>query len=378
MPRMCICLMALVFAFGVHFAIWHYDVEIVTHKFDRFMSEMDVLNGVADGLSYEIKLLSGTASPWGIYLRDSPFFWDYETDLRSSFLPGIAYITLKNHGGTPLNIAPISKLDLQYLRLSGNIADYSPIQSLRLNVFDASSCPYIDNITFLHGMSLTELHIQDTAISDLSPLKGMPIHTLRIQGSKVRDLSALRGMPIQELDLFLMEIVDLSGLDGVPLRVLDVTGNPGFDAVTDLSPLRGAPLEILRAENSRVKELAPLEGAPLRELSLNGAPIENVYSLRSSMLTKLNLMGCRELICLKGLEDLPLEILNISYTNVTDLTPIHHIPLKELYIDHSMIPLLEQLRDSPIQRIQIYLDDNSIDDFSLPDALPDSMSILYI
>ncbi len=101
----------------------------------------------------------------------------------------------------------------------GKVADLTPLEGLRLAVFD---CGF-------------------TNVSDLSPLRGMPLEFVSLGGTQVRDLSPLRGAPLVVVNCAGTHVGDVAPLEGMALTLLDAADAP----IADLSPLRKAPLEVL-------------------------------------------------------------------------------------------------------------------------------------
>ena len=65
-------------------------------------------------------------------------------------------------------------------------------------------------------MPLTQLHIREEPIADLTPLAGMPLELLRCQGSNVTDLTQIKGMPIKSLWLDFQPARDTALLCAMP------------------------------------------------------------------------------------------------------------------------------------------------------------------
>lgn len=79
--------------------------------------------------------------------------------------------------------------------------------------------------------------------------------------------------------------------------------------VTTLQPLRGLPLNILQLEGTNISDLAPLQGMPL---------------------TVLNLGACEQLRDLSPLKGMKLNHLALDRTKLSDLSPLRGMPLTRL------------------------------------------------
>ena len=67
---------------------------------------------------------------------------------------------------------------------------------------DLRNCVYVQDLTPLQGMPLTELILSSNKVTDLAPLKGMPLTSLNIdECTGVRDLSPLEGMQLRDITL---------------------------------------------------------------------------------------------------------------------------------------------------------------------------------
>ncbi|MGE0759926.1 MAG: hypothetical protein AB7O38_23120, partial [Pirellulaceae bacterium] len=159
--------------------------------------------------------------------------------------------------------------------LSHEVTDISPVRAL--TGLKSLSCGGSDtpkgklaDLWPLHGLALSSLNIQHTAVSDLVPLRGMPLTHFECYWTPVSDLSPLEGMPITAIDCARTNVSDLSPLSGMPLALLYCNGAQ----VSDLSPLAGRPLislicdfqptrdtDVLRA----IKTLEKINGKPAAE-----------------------------------------------------------------------------------------------------------------
>ncbi|MDE7278310.1 MAG: leucine-rich repeat domain-containing protein, partial [Oscillospiraceae bacterium] len=107
-------------------------------------------------------------------------------------------------------------------------------------------------------VNLTELHIYQNEISDLTPLKGLTgLKTLSLFKNNVSDLSPLAGLVALE-DLYLRDnnVSDISALESLTaLEVLDISEN----SVSDLKPLSGLRnLNLLRLNTTNITEISAL------------------------------------------------------------------------------------------------------------------------
>ena len=185
----------------------------------------------------------------------------------------------------------------------------------------------IADLSALTGMPLTELFIDNNAITDLSPLKGMALTQLVCLYNAITDLSPLQQAPLHVLDCRQNAIGELAPLAGMALRELYCSHN----RITDLSPLTVSSLKLLECNDNFISDLAPLRGAPLRELQCGGNAINDLSPLRGMRLSSL-CCWCNNIHDLTPLAGMPLESLRCNGNPIVDLTPLRGMPLTRLDI----------------------------------------------
>jgi hypothetical protein len=89
------------------------------------------------------------------------------------------------------------------------------------------------DIGFLRGEPVSELGLDKTLVTDLTPLADMPLRKLLIRDTAVSDLSILRGSragaTIEELWLWHCKVTDFSPLaECTALRMLDLSGTANY------------------------------------------------------------------------------------------------------------------------------------------------------
>ena len=114
-------------------------------------------------------------------------------------------------------------------------------------------------------MPLTQVALNDTLVSDLSPLSGAPLVSASLANTRV---------------------IDLSPLAQAPLQYLNVSGT----RVRDLSPFANSTtLQQLRMDSSDVRDTEALRAMPLKVLSLRGMKSHDYSFLRGLRITELEL-----------------------------------------------------------------------------------------
>ena len=131
------------------------------------------------------------------------------------------------------------------------------IRSQHIILVDLSGVRGIDNrsLKVLKHLSLIELNLANTGITDISQLKDMSLKQLDLRECAIRDLSPLKNMTsLKKLSLFHTDIVSLKPLEGLRLDVLDIAATH----INDLEPLKGMPLKALRILDCPIKDFSPL------------------------------------------------------------------------------------------------------------------------
>ena len=127
-----------------------------------------------------------------------------------------------------------------------NVADISPVRALvGLKVLycsaNVSGQNTLADLSPLHGMTLTTLHVTRSRVSDLAPLAGMPLTHLYCSRTTVSDLSPVKGMKLTALNCGYTNVSDLSPLQGMNLT--DVRFPPqkvtkGLDIIRQMKSLK--------------------------------------------------------------------------------------------------------------------------------------------
>ena len=299
---------------------------------------------------------------------------------------------------SPLRGMPLKKLCVEFTPIS----DLTPLKELRLTELQAGFT-HVHDLTPLSGMPLTGLSLMlSSGVTDLEPLRGLPLEWLDLAQTGISDLSPLEGMPILSLDLSVCVLLsDLHPLErlpllesvSLPLNLTDLdflrrhpklrsfrwlnrqafvtpdfplvpaprfwkhydelkaaekkfavafaeqgaTFTPGkhltstrgeyFEAdltgtpLRDLRFLEGLPVAVLRIANTRISDLTPVAKCPLAELRATGSALETLAPLASARLTWLDIQNTK-VTDLTPLRDMPLTIVFLSGSSVKDVSPL--------------------------------------------------------
>ena len=252
-------------------------------------------------------------------------------------LEGMKLDDLCLHGCTNVaDIGPLRGMPLRSLWLNGSkVRDLVPVTTMpSLEWLVLRGCREIADFAPLRGLKLKDLSLHDTRFADLSLLEGMPLESLDLANCKgIDDLAPLRGMKLRELRLSGTAVRSLAPLAGMPLGGLHLRG---CAAVADLAPLHSGDkpprLSYLDLTDTQVSDLSPLRGAPLHHLHASGTRVKDLTPLAGMPLQHLTLDGCAGVTDLSPLKGIALWSLSLAGTGVADLSALEDMRLTHLYL----------------------------------------------
>ena len=202
------------------------------------------------------------------------------------------------------------------------------------------------NLTFLQGIPLWKLMLDNTSVTDLSPLRDMPLKELSARnGAHFGDLRPLQGLPLRRLAIHGAPVRDLRPLWGMKLNDLDLIG---LD-VTDIGPLQGMPLRGLRLQFNTLASIEPLRGMTnMRDLNIMSDILRDITPLRDMPLTQVGLGG-RKIRSLEALRGKRLSSLRLNETPVSDLSPLQGMKLQTVHLHGTAVTNLSVLRGMPVE-----------------------------
>jgi internalin A len=113
------------------------------------------------------------------------------------------------------------------------------------------------------------------------------------------------------------------------------------------------PLKLLGLEDTQVTDLTPLQGMPIEKLYLNNTPVEDLKPLTGMPLRELMLVGT-QVKDLGPLKGMPVQMLWLNDTAVTDIAPLADCPLKSLTLHRTKVTDLGPLaRSTRLNRLHI-------------------------
>ena len=236
------------------------------------------------------------------------------------------------------------------------VVDLAPLKGVPLRALFIGGCSKVRDLGPLQGAPLTTLNVDGCAlIKDLTPLQGMKLTSLNVRGCReIRDLTILQSMPLTYLVLNdCDQIRDLTILEGLKIVSLHLAN---CRPIKDLAPLKGMPLATLNLGNcaqlQRPGEI--LRDLPLATLDMTGTQIQDLTFLRGMKLRSLSLSfngGIKDLSPLRGLELTSLRMVGCG--QIQDLMPLQGMPLTLLDLQ-----ACSQVRDlAPLKGMKLdYLD----------------------
>ena len=105
-------------------------------------------------------------------------------------------------------------------------------------------------------------------------------------------------------------------------------------------------------DNESLNDIEPLEELPLNRLNLSHTNVSNIKALRNMPLKWLNLSNT-DVANIRNLALLPLGVLNLSHTRVNDLSPLVNLTLRELSIEGTTLKSFQFVYDLPLESLSI-------------------------
>lgn len=152
--------------------------------------------------------------------------------------------------------------------------------------------------------------------------------------------------------------------------------NPGYDGggriMTDPD---GMIVEVQLGQCPGIRDLSPLAGLSLRFLDLSGTDVADLSPLARLPLHGINLDRCRRVTDLAPLATLrSLRYINAHATGIVDINPLRGMMLNSLNLDGTKVADLEPLRGMPLRELR--LEQCPVDDYSVLAGLT-SLEQLY-
>jgi serine/threonine protein kinase/Leucine-rich repeat (LRR) protein len=128
----------------------------------------------------------------------------------------------------------------------------------------------------------------------------------------------------------------------------------GCKEIANFAPLREFhSLTGLQLGSTSISDLAPLHGLPLEDLSLPNTRTFDIAALRGMKLKKVDLRNTR-VADLSPLAGMPLDQFGADSIPATDYTPLSGAPLEKCCILNSALSNLSFLRGSPVKELSLF------------------------
>ena len=122
--------------------------------------------------------------------------------------------------------------------------------------------------------------------------------------------------------------------------------------VRSIDALKGIPLQYLDLGFTEVSDLSPIVGMPLKELILENTPVTDINVLKGMSLEGLKLQNVK-ITDLSPLYGMPLKELNLMGVPVADLTPFSKMPLVTLWVPQTQVSDLAPIAECKLLSLDI-------------------------
>ena len=133
----------------------------------------------------------------------------------------------------------------------------------------------------------------------------------------------------------------------------DIVGAELFQSgVKSIEALRGLPLRVLDLGMTDVTDLSPIEGMDLKTLILENTAIDSLDSIKGMQLEVLKIQNTK-ITDLSLIEGMPIRELNLLAIPVDDLTTVATLPLETLWIPQTNVTDISPLKGKPMLSLDI-------------------------
>jgi Leucine-rich repeat (LRR) protein len=252
--------------------------------------------------------------------------WTGDLDItRLKSFPKLTSLTLYVERGIT-DLAPLLSLNLTEIDINASaVSDISPLalmKNLQSITFIGAKVTDISPLGELNKLEFLELEINDGA--DFTPLSKMySLKRLRLSRHKIRDVSIFNKLiNLQSLILDRNNISDITPLSNLRnLTELELD----FNDITDLTPLSSlTKLQHLSISNMEIKDITPLAGLinlNYLQIAVNDvSDISIIANLKDLQEFYLGSNNVSDISCLKDLTEL--RYLAFSQNQVSDITSL--------------------------------------------------------
>jgi hypothetical protein len=200
----------------------------------------------------------------------------------------------------------------------------------------------VTDVSFVQGMRLSTVDIEQSPVNSIMVLQGMPLHTLVLKDTKVSDLSPLATVQLTTLILHGMACPPNNLLAKWPLQTLEIQGVPLPTSFTI-----PASVHTLSVADTGLLDLSRVAFPDLTSLDVSHNPVKDLQPLRSMMNLRSLDISDTDVTTVEPLAQLNLESLCLRNTHVGQLFSLKAVPLQELDIRGTYILDLDKLPHPP-------------------------------
>lgn len=143
----------------------------------------------------------------------------------------------------------------------------------------------------------------------------------------------------------------------------------GWSPISDFTFLEGLRIRHLQISTSQTFNLEFTKHLPLETLEISFTSISDLSPLTGSNLKTLNLASCKRITSIEPLRGLALTKLVLFGTGITDLSPLKGMPLELIELGCTKVADLSPLKGAPLQELWIF-NNPSISDLSPFEGAP--------
>ena len=181
----------------------------------------------------------------------------------------------------------------------------------------------------------------------------MALRDLHLDYNQIEDISALKdSRSLTDLSLIGNRITDISALSGFSLR----TANVSLNRVRDLSPIFNPDLVRLGAAINEITSIEGIEQTAISNLVIQFNPLRDIEPLRHfapDALRYVDISGT-EVTDLTPLQNQRLQVLRASGSQITSLNGIAMEQLEELFVHQTALDRLDLSQAKNLKHCTIY------------------------
>lgn len=261
----------------------------------------------------------------------------------------------------PIDLMPLVNLNANDCKL---LKDIDALENTKIRILRLNGCEAVTSLDCLSKQRLTELYIEETNISDLSPIsKSMLTHFYFSKCLKIRSIGEISMMNIENLGINNHLLISTVLKYEFPLKSLRLNST----AIQDLTPL---------------KDFLNLETLDISECD----SIRDLRTLKNPSLVNLIAHGCKSLKTYQGISDLSIKNVYANNTELKDLTSLAGSKVEKLEMRDSELFSLKGIAQTSVKDIDVRgskklrdisdLENSSVETLWIGGTMPKSADVL--